>query len=86
MVSANILAAVILVPVALILLAALGGVAIGLVFDTSATAAGLNESAGEGTPWNATTLLLWNIIPIIAIIVIFIAFLAIVGLKISGKI
>ena len=86
MVRTNILAAVILIPVALILLAALGGVALGLVFSTSATQGSLNASAGEGNPWPAVVVTLWNIIPIIAIIVIFIAMLAVVGLKITGKI
>ena len=70
----NIMAAVIIIPVALILIAALGGVAIGLIFNVNQTG------------WDAATITIWNIIPIIAIIVIFLAMLAVVGLKISGKI
>lgn len=70
----NIMAAVIIIPVALILIAALGGVAIGLIFNVNQTG------------WDTATITIWNIIPIIAIIVIFLAMLAVVGLKISGKI
>lgn len=81
----NLLAAIVLIPVALILIAALGGVAIGLVFDTSTTAAALNETAGEGTPWSSVVVTLWNLLPLIGIVVIFVALLAVAGLKISGK-
>lgn len=70
----NVLAAVILIPIALILVASLGGVAIGLVFD-------VNTSA-----WDVGTATLWELIPLIAIVAIFLAFLAVVGLKVSGKI
>ncbi len=82
--AVNILSAVVLIPIALILIAALGGVAINLVFNISGTAAEANESLGE-VVWEPETLILWNILPIIAIIVIFIALLAVIGLKITGK-
>ncbi len=81
----DLLAAVVLIPLALILLAALGGVAIGLVFNVSATATTFNASLNESAAWNAETVLLWNLMPIIAIVVIFIAFLAVVGLKVTGR-
>lgn len=70
----NLMAAVVLVPVALILIAALGGVAIGLIFNVNQTG------------WDTATITIWNLIPVIAIVVIFLALLALVGLKISGKV
>ena len=82
----NLMSAIVLIPVALILIAALGGVAIGLVFQVGNTAAALNESAGEGTPWSPVVVTLWNLMPVIAIVVVFVALLAVAGLKISGKI
>lgn len=81
----NLLSAVVLIPIALLLLGVLGGVAIGVVFNASATGAALNESAGEGTPWSGTVVTVWNLMPIIVIVALFIAFLAVVGLKVSGK-
>lgn len=81
----NLLSAVVLIPIALILLAALGGVAIGLVFNVSATAQTFNASLNESPAWSAETALLWNLMPIIALIVIFIALLAVIGLKVTGK-
>lgn len=70
----NLLAAVILLPIALILVASLGGVAIGQIFA-------INTSA-----WDVGTQTMWNLLPMIALIAIFLAFLAVVGLKVTGKI
>lgn len=70
----NVIAAVILIPIALILIAALGGVAIGLIFD-------VNTST-----WDTATVTVWELLPLIAIIAIFLALLAVVGLKVTGKI
>lgn len=69
----NVMAAVVLIPVALILVAALGGVAIGLIFNVSTAT------------WDTATVTIWNLLPIIALIAIFLSFLAVVGLKITGK-
>ncbi len=70
----NVMSAVVLIPVALILVAALGGVAIGLIFNVSTAT------------WDPATTTIWNLLPIIALIAIFLSFLAVVGLKITGKI
>ncbi len=70
----NVMAAVVLIPIALILIAALGGVAINLIFNVSTDT------------WDAATVTIWNLLPIIALIAVFLAFLAVVGLKITGKI
>ncbi|GAH96157.1 unnamed protein product [marine sediment metagenome] len=70
----NLMAAVVLVPVALILIAALGGVAIGLIFNVNQTG------------WDVATVTIWNLIPVIAIVVIFLSLLALAGLKITGTI
>lgn len=70
----NLLAAVVLLPIALLLVGVLGGVAINAIFNVSTTG------------WDVATVTVWNLLPIIAIIAIFLAFLAVVGLKITGKI
>lgn len=70
----NLLAAVVLLPIALLLVGVLGGVAITAIFNVSTTG------------WDTATVTVWNLLPIIAIIAIFLAFLAVVGLKITGKI
>ena len=69
----NVMQAVILIPIALILLAALGGVAIGQIFN-------VNQSG-----WDTGTVTMWDLIPLIAIVAVFLAILALVGLKITGK-
>lgn len=71
---ANIMQIVILLPIALILLGALGGVAIGQIFTVNQTG------------WDTGTITMWNLIPLIAVVGIFIGILAVAGLKVAGKI
>lgn len=60
-----------IVPIALMLFAVLGSVAITSVF-------GIDQST-----WDLGTTTMWNLLPMISIIGIILAFLAVVGLKID---